>query len=64
MRRGCGEWCGGVLLQPFMQVGGDERVVGEFRVGLANAMDFVLLSWGERFVLVETPDAVEQALVA
>lgn len=63
-RGGCGEWCGGGLLQPFVQVGGDEDVVGEFRVGLSDAMDFGLLPWGERFVLVEAPDAVEKALLA
>ena len=43
---------------------GHEVVIAQMRVGGAYTVDLRKLAWAERFVLVETPEAFEQALAA
>lgn len=50
--------------QPLIAVLRDEIVVVQMRTGRVNAVDLLKLARTERFVLVEAPDAFEQALAA
>ena len=50
------------LLQPALQVLGDEFVVGEVGVGGADAVDLFRLARAQRLVRIEAPDPFQQAL--
>lgn len=43
---------------------GDEIIIAEMRVGGADAINLRKLAGAERLVLVETPEAFEEALAA
>src|SRR5215468_6077032 len=48
--------------QPFLQIGGDERVVAQIRMYPAHTIDLLKLTRAQAFTAIEAPSALHQSL--